>query len=79
MKYNPNKLSRGPGINVETCVDVAGGRYNLVLIAAARAREIRRQNPESLDREHLYSVITALEEIQAGKINSDYIYRLKGR
>ena len=73
------KLSRGPNINVETCVEVAGGRYNLVLIASSRAREIRRQNPESQDREHLYSVITALEEIQTGKINSDYIYRIKGR
>ena len=73
------KLSRGPNVNVETCVEAAGGRYNLVLIASARAREIRRQNPESQDRKHLYSVITALEEIQTGKINSDYIYRIKGR
>ena len=79
MKYNPSKLSRGPGINVETCVDVAGGRYNLVLIAAARAREIRKQNSESSEREHLYSVITALEEIQKGQVNADYIYRVKSQ
>jgi hypothetical protein len=73
------KLSRGPNINVETCVEAAGGRYNLVLIASARAREIRRQNPESLDRKHLYSVITALEEIQAGEVGADYIYRIKSQ
>lgn len=74
-----NKISRGPSINVETCVEAAGGRYNLVLIAAARAREIRKQNPESLGREHLYSVVTALEEVQAGKVGADYIYRVKNQ
>jgi DNA-directed RNA polymerase omega subunit len=73
------KLSRGPNINVETCVEAAGGRYNLVLIAAARAREIRKQNPDSQDREHLFSVVTALEEIQAGKVDADYIYRVKNQ
>lgn len=73
------RLSRGPKINVETCVESAGGRYNLVLIAAARAREIRRQNPDSQDREHLYSVVTALEQIQSGEVNADYIYRIKNQ
>ena len=73
------KLSRGPNINVETCVEAAGGRYNLVLIAAARAREIRKQNPDSQDREHLFSVVTALEEIQAGEVGADYIYRVKNQ
>ena len=73
------RLSRGPQINVENCVEAAGGRYNLVLIGAARAREIRRQNPDSQDREHLYSVVTALEQIQSGEVNSDYIYRIKNQ
>ena len=73
------RLSRGPQINVENCVESAGGRYNLVLIAAARAREIRRQNPDSQDREHLYSVITALEDVQSGQVSADYIYRVKSQ
>lgn len=73
------QLSRGPKIDVEQCVDNAGGRYNLVLIAAARAREIRRQNPDSHDREHLYSVVTALSDIQDQHIGADYIYRIKNQ
>ena len=72
-----NKLSRGPGINVETCVAAAGGRYNLVLIGAARAREIRRHNADSDQPEHLYSVVTALEQIQNGEVGADYIHRVK--
>ena len=73
------KLSRGPNINVETCVQAAGGRYNLVLIAAARAREIRRHNAGSDQPEHLYSVVTALQEIQNGEVGADYIHRVKNQ
>lgn len=70
------KLSRGPGINIETCVAQVGGRYDLVLIGAARAREIRQENSNSQDPVHLYSVITALEEIQTGQIGPEYIHKV---
>jgi DNA-directed RNA polymerase omega subunit len=65
----PLDLSRGPGINTELCTEMAGGnRFNLVLIASERAREIRRQNKDSDKREHVHSIVTALEEIQRGEI-----------
>ena len=65
----PLDLSRGPGINTELCTEMAGGnRFNLVLIASERAREIRRQNKDSEKREHVHSIVTALEEIQRGEI-----------
>ena len=65
----PLDLSRGPGIDTEICTVQAGGnRFNLVLIASERAREIRRQNKDSDKREHVHSIVTALEEIQSGKI-----------
>jgi len=65
----PLDLSRGPGIDTEICTVHAGGnRFNLVLIASERAREIRRQNKESDKREHVHSIVTALEEIQRGEI-----------
>ena len=67
----PLDLSRGPGIDTEMCVkNVGTSRFDLVLIAAVRSREISRQNKESDKREHVYSIITALEEIQAGKIDA---------
>jgi DNA-directed RNA polymerase omega subunit len=66
----PLDLSRGPGVDTEVCTINAGGnRFDLVLIASERAREIRRQNKDSDKREHVHSIVTALEEIQAGGID----------
>jgi len=73
----PLDLSRGPTIDTEKCVDQIGNRFNMVLIAAARAREIKRQNRESDAREHVHSNITALLEIQSGKIGLDYLKKIK--
>ena len=75
----PLDLSRGTGINTELCTENAGGnRFNLVLIASERAREIRRQNKESDKREHVHSVVTALEEIQAGTVDPQrYLMKVK--
>jgi DNA-directed RNA polymerase omega subunit len=77
---NMNKLdlSRGPSIDTEKCVaNVGGSRFNLVLIAAARSREIKRQHASSDKREHVHSIITALAEIQEGKIGADYLRKVK--
>lgn len=71
---NKLTLSRGPGIDTEKCVENAGAnRFNLVLIAAIRAREIKRQNKENPNArfEQVHTSITALEEIQAGKIDAE--------
>jgi DNA-directed RNA polymerase subunit K/omega len=67
----PIGLSRGTGIDMDKCVEMAGGnRFDLVLIASAKSREIRRQNLGSDKREHVHSIVTALEEIQAGTVES---------
>jgi DNA-directed RNA polymerase omega subunit len=74
----PLGLSRGPAIDTETCVqNVGGNRFNLVLIAAERAREIRRQNKDSDQREHVHSILTALTDIQEGRVDGAYITKLK--
>jgi len=71
-------LSRGPSIDTEKCVaNVGGSRFNLVLIAAARSREIKRQHSSSDKREHVHSIITALTEIQDGKIGVDYLNKVR--
>ena len=54
-------------LDVEKCAVNAGGRFNLVLLAAARAREIARQNRGSDKFEHIHPGVTALLEIQEGK------------
>ena len=72
-------LSRGPQIDTEQCVrNVGMGRFDLVLIAAQRAREIRRQNKESDKYEHTHSIVTALLDIQAGNIDPiEYLRKVK--
>jgi len=73
----PIGLSRGPEIDTDLCVANIGNRYNLVLVAAHRAKEIKRQHKDSDKREHVHSNITALLEIQAGKVGVDYLKRIK--
>ena len=75
----PLDLSRGPSIDMEKCVAAAGGnRFNLVLIASARTREIRRQHAHSDKREHVHPIITALGEIEAGTVESiKYLNKVK--
>ena len=73
----PIGLSRGPEIDTDLCVANIGNRYNLVLVAAHRAKEIKRQHKDSDKREHVHSNITALLEIQAGKVGADYLKRIK--
>ena len=75
----PLDLSRGPGVDTEVCtVNAGGNRFNLVLIASERAREIRRQNKDSDKREHVHSIVTALQEIQQGTIEPrKYLNKVK--
>ena len=76
----PKSESRGTLLNNELCVEnVGGNRFNLVLIAAERSREIKRQNKDSNKREHVYSSVTALSEIQEGKIGESYLKKIKFR
>ena len=74
----PKSLSRSLEVDIEKCVENAGGnRFDLVIMAAARSREIKRQNKESNKFEHLHSNITALKEFQDGKQSIEYIKRVK--
>jgi len=72
------ELSRALDLNLEECVKNVGmGRFDLVLIASERAREIRRQNKESNKFEHIHSAMTALIEIQEGKVGKEYLNKIK--
>jgi DNA-directed RNA polymerase subunit K/omega len=70
--------SRNSEVDIEKCVEQAGAnRFNLVLMAAARSREISRQHRDSGDVQHIYPAITALLEFQNGKLDKNYIKRVK--
>ena len=73
----PIGLSRGETIDTEQCVENIGNRYDLVLVAAQRAKDIKRRNRESHKREHVHSSITALLEVQSGQIGTEYLKRVE--
>ena len=64
--------SRGPSLDIEKCVENIGNRYDLVIVAAARSRALKRANRLSNRREHVFTILTALEDIQSGKIGKNY-------
>ena len=75
-----NKLtqSRGPDLDIDKTVEKSGGnRFNLVIMASARAREIKRNNTFSNRFEHTHPNITALKEFESGKLGPEYIKRVK--
>jgi DNA-directed RNA polymerase omega subunit len=63
-------------LDMQKCVDVIGGRFDMVLIAAQRAREIKRGSAKHIPSGNT-AVVVALEEIQAGKIDkAEYLGKL---
>ena len=54
-----------------------GNRYDMVLIAAIRQRELNRgYKPKVQSKEGTH--ITALQEIEEGHIGRDYLKKVKG-
>jgi len=74
----PQYIGRGASIDTEKCVAESGGnRFNLVIMASQRAREIKQRNQHSMKEEHLHGVVTALLEIQEGKVDREYYKKIK--
>jgi len=68
--------SRSGIIDTEKCVAQAGGgRYDLILIAAQRLRELKRRHRE--DNKYV-TAIDALMEVQAGEVDlAGYLAKVK--
>lgn len=60
-------------ISSELAVKQVGSRYDLILIASRRARELRRGDAPHINTEGSGPVVTALKEIEAGHIGRDYL------
>ena len=61
-------LSRGPQVDIQRCTQLVGGnKFELVLIASQRARELRRQNP---NERHNYT-LESLLDIQDNKLDPE--------
>jgi DNA-directed RNA polymerase omega subunit len=68
--------SRGTTIDTDKCVANVGGRFDLVLIATARAREIARKHKHDENTTQVNAPVSALLEIQEGKIGREYLKKV---
>jgi DNA-directed RNA polymerase omega subunit len=67
--------SRSGEIDMERCVDQAGGRYDLVIAAAQRLREMKRRARET---NQYVTPIDALKEVESGTFSMmDYLIKVR--
>lgn len=52
-----------------------GSKYDLVLIASRRVRELRNGHAPSIPNPHLSAVITALREVEQGQVGREYLMK----
>jgi DNA-directed RNA polymerase subunit omega len=60
----------------EAAVKAVGNRYDLILIASARVRELSKGHRPRLETKH-GKTLTALREIEEGLVNIEYLKRVK--
>jgi DNA-directed RNA polymerase subunit K/omega len=71
-------LSRTQEIDVERCVVNAGSnRFDMILLLAARAREISKRDRETDPSKGSYPVVSALLELQNKQIGREYLKKVK--
>ena len=76
MKTPAHPSTRTAGLNSEVAVAMIGNRYDLVLAGARRMRELGRGDLPKIPLKFPHGPgVTALLEIEQGKIGRDYIYR----
>ena len=64
------------GLTSEAAVAAIGNRYDLVLVGARRMRELGRGDlPKITLKEKHSPAVTAMLEIEAGKVTRDYLFK----
>jgi DNA-directed RNA polymerase subunit omega len=63
-------------IDTDKCVEMVGNRFDLVLIAAARVRELRRGHTKQVSGVNT-PTITALQEIETGLVGREYLKKIR--
>ena len=61
----------------QAAVEMVGNRFDLVLMAAARAREIARNEREYNPHTHCNSAVSAILEVQEGKVGREYLKKVR--
>ena len=63
-------------VTSQMAVEMVGNRYDLILIASMRARELKKGYIQLVDKKGGYNV-TALREIEEGFIGREYLAKLQ--
>jgi DNA-directed RNA polymerase subunit omega len=63
-------------ISSQKAAEAVGNRYDLILIASARVRELRKGHRPKMETKN-GPVVTALSEIEDGHVGRDYLKRVK--
>ena len=71
-KQEALKYEETLGLTSQDAVEMVGNRYDLVLIAARRARELGRGDMPRVETKHGIT-LTVLKEIEAGKTGREYL------
>lgn len=62
-------------ITSEEASRAVGSKYDLILIASRRVRELRNGHAPEIANPHRSEVITALREIEQGKVGREYLLK----
>jgi DNA-directed RNA polymerase subunit omega len=62
-------------ITSEEATLAVGNKYDLVLIASRRVRELRNGHAAAVADPHRNEIVTALREIEQGKVGRDYLLK----
>jgi DNA-directed RNA polymerase subunit omega len=78
IKKIPNlkKVEYSTVVDTDQCVSNIENRFDLVLVASLRVRELRKGQRPHLPSNHSMSV-TALLEIEKGYITRDYLKKIR--
>jgi len=63
-------------VDTDNCVNNIGNRFDLVLVASARVRELRKGHKKFISSVNSLSV-TALKEIEAGFVTAEYLKKVR--
>ena len=65
-------------VDTDKCVNLIGNRFNLVLVAALRARELKhgKGNRKMVTSPNSH-IVTALQEIEAGLVGIEYLRKVR--
>ncbi len=65
-------------VDTYKCVSMIGNRFNLVLVAAIRARELKhgKGNRKMVTSPNSH-IVTALQEIEAGFVGIEYLRKVR--